>query len=323
MKIATFNMESFGDDRHDPAELAPRLDALKPKILELDADILCLQEVNAQKLKGETARQFQALDLLLEDTPYRTFHRATSERPSGKGPGDRHNLVILSRFPIAQVESLYQAHAHPPLWQPKTAEPPYDRPQTIEFDRPVLKVEIDIGTGKPLHLFGVHLRAPIAAMIRGGKRPDRSWRSISAWAEGYQLSVLKQTAQALELRLAVEELFAADGEAQIVLAGDFNATSETGTIRLLRADPDDTGSPDLADRRLYQLDAALPPEKRKTVIHKGKGQALDHILASAAMTGLVTDVRVFNYDLQDEVYDSGNGDYAGSFHAAMLAEFEF
>ncbi|MCK7612375.1 endonuclease/exonuclease/phosphatase family protein [Roseibium sediminicola] len=322
MKIATFNMESFGDDRHDPAELAPRLDALRPKILELDADILCLQEVNAQKLKGMPARQFQALDLLLEATPYRSFHRATSERPSGKGPGDRHNLVILSRYPITRTESLYQAHAHPPHWQPKTAQPAYDRPQRIEFDRPVLKAEIDIGTGKPLHLFCVHLRAPIAAMIRGGKRPDRRWRSVSAWAEGYQLSVLKQTAQALELRLAVEDLFAEDRQAQIVLAGDFNATSETGTIRLLRADPDDTGSPELADHRLYQLDAALPPEKRKTVIHRGKGQALDHILASAEMAGRTTDLKVFNYDLQDEVLNNNGEDYAGSYHAAMLAEFE-
>jgi len=323
MKIATFNMESFGEDRHDPAELKPRLEALRPKILELGADILCLQEVNAQKRKGVTARQFQALDLLLHGTPYQDYCRATSERPSGKGPGDRHNLVILSRYPVRHAESLYQAHAHPPLWQPRSARPAYDRPQTIEFDRPVLKTEIDIGTGKPLHLFGVHLRAPIAAMIRGGKREDRSWRSISAWAEGYQLSVLKQTAQALELRLAVEDLFDADKDAQIVLAGDFNATSETGTIRLLRADPDDTGSLDLADRRLFQLDAALPPEKRKTVIHRGKGQALDHILASAAMTARTTHVKVFNYDLPDEVFDSGNGDYAGSYHAAMLAEFDF
>jgi len=321
MKIATFNMESFGEDRHDEAELRPRLDALRPKILELEADILCLQEVNAQKRRGVTARQFQALDLLLHGTPYAPFERATSERPSGKGPGDRHNLVILSRYPVRRTESLYQRHAHPPQWQPRSAQPTYDRPQPVTFDRPVLKTEIDIGTDRPLHLFCVHLRAPIAAMIRGGKREDRSWRSISAWAEGYQLSVLKQTAQALELRLAVEALFDADDAAQIVLAGDFNATGETGTIRLLRADPEDTGAPDLNSRRLYQLDAALPPEQRKTVIHRGKGQALDHILASAVMTERTTQVKVFNYDLPDEV--DGNGSYAGSYHAAMLAQFDF
>ncbi len=321
MKLATFNMESFGTDRHDPEALRPRIEALRPRILELDADILCLQEVNAQKRKGESIREFLALDLLLEDTPYRNFHRATSDRPSGKGPGDRHNLVILSRYPVKSAESLYQLHAHAPLWQPKTADPAFDCPQPIQFDRPVLKTEIDIGTDRPLHLFGVHLRAPIAAMIPGGKHADRTWKSLSVWAEGYQLSVLKQTAQALELRLAVEALFDEDEDALVVLAGDFNATGETGTLRLLRADPDVTDSPQLAPRRLVQLDAALPPDRRQTVLHGGTGHALDHILASLAMTGRLVDFRVFNYGLADEVFDAGGKDYAGSFHAAMRAEF--
>lgn len=73
MRLATFNMESFGADRHDPDALTPRLDALRPKILELEADILCLQEVNAQKRKGVSARQFQALELLLEERRTRNF----------------------------------------------------------------------------------------------------------------------------------------------------------------------------------------------------------------------------------------------------------
>ncbi|GAB4511068.1 MAG: endonuclease/exonuclease/phosphatase family protein [Roseibium sp.] len=321
MKLATFNMESFGADRHDPEALKPRLVALRPKLLELEADILCLQEVNAQKRKGAARRRFDALDMLLEETPYRDYHRAASERAPGKGPGDRHNLVILSRYPVRRAESLFQHHARPPLWLPKTAEPPYDSPQAVAFDRPVLQTEIDIGGSRPLHLFGVHLRAPIAAMIRGGKRADRSWKSVSAWAEGYHLSVLKQTAQALELRLAVEALFDADGEARILLAGDFNATGDTGTLRLIRADPEDTESPDLDPRRLYQLDTALPRDRRNTVLHRGRGQTLDHILASAALAGRTVDVRVFNQDLADEVLDSDDT-FAGSFHAAMRAEFE-
>ncbi|POF30617.1 endonuclease/exonuclease/phosphatase family protein [Roseibium marinum] len=321
MKLATFNMESFGADRFEAEALQPRLDALRPRLLELDADILCLQEVNAQKVKGASKRRFQALDLLLSATPYRDYHFAASERAPGKGPGDRHNLVVLSRFPIASSKSLFQTHAHPPLWQPGTADPAYDAPQAIEFDRPVLKTEIDIGADKPLHLFTLHLRAPIAANIRGGKTDSRTWKSVSAWAEGYQLSVLKQIAQALELRLAVEALLDADEEALVILAGDFNATGETGTMRLLRADPDDTASPDLAPRRLFQLDASLPLERRQTILHKGKGQALDHILASAAMTHRTVEVRVFNDDLPDEIFDAGDPSLAGSFHAAMRAEF--
>ncbi|PVB61568.1 endonuclease [Labrenzia sp. 011] len=322
MKLATFNMESFGGDRFDALALQPRLDALRPKILELEADILCLQEVNAQKTPASPKRQFQALDLLLSGTPYSRYHRAASERAPGKGPGDRHNLLVLSRYPIASAESLYQARANPPLWQPTTADPAFDKPQPVEFDRPVLKTEIDLGGARPLHLFVVHLRAPIAANIPGGKTDARTWKSVAAWAEGYQLSVLKQTAQALELRLAVETLFDADEEARVILTGDFNATGETGTLRLLRADPDDTGSPDLASRRLYQLDASLPLDRRRTVIHKGRSQALDHILASAALTHRTVDVRVFNEGLADEVLDADGDEQAGSFHAAMRAQFD-
>lgn len=322
MKLATFNIESFGSDRFDPAGLRPRIDALRPRIEELDADILCLQEVNAQKVKGASQRQFLALDLLLSGTRYETYHRAASERAPGKGPGDKHNLVILSRYPITAQESLFQQRAHAPLWQPSTAMPGYDEPQHVTFERPILRSEIDVGGLKPLHLFVVHLRAPIAAMIRGGKTEERTWKTTSVWAEGYLLSVLKQTAQALELRLAVEALFDRDEKARIILTGDFNATGETGTLRLLRADPDDTASPDWAHRRLFQLDASLPLPERQTVIHRGKGQALDHILASATMTDRVVDVHVFNDGLPDEVFEAEDDTYSGSFHAAMRAQFD-
>ena len=322
MKLATFNIESYGGDRFDPSGLKPRVRALRPRIEELDADILCLQEVNAQKVKGASQRQFLALDLLLAGTAYETFHRASSERAPGKGPGDKHNLVILSRYPIPARESLFQLRANAPLWQPTTADPGYDTPQHVTFERPVLRSEIDVGGLKPLHLFVVHLRAPIAAMIRGGKTQQRTWKNTSAWAEGYLLSVLKQSAQAQELRLAVEALFDRDEKAQIVLTGDFNATGETGTLRLLRADPDDTASPDWAHRRLFQLDASLPLPDRQTVIHRGKGQALDHILASGTMTDRVVDVRVFNAGLPDEVFEADDETYAGSYHAAMRAQFD-
>nr|WP_319384494.1 hypothetical protein [uncultured Roseibium sp.] len=38
MKLATFNIESYGCDRFDPAGLRPRIGALRPRIEELDAD---------------------------------------------------------------------------------------------------------------------------------------------------------------------------------------------------------------------------------------------------------------------------------------------
>ena len=322
LRVATFNMESFGDDRFDADRLAPRIAALRPRLLELDADILCLQEVNGQKRKGQKQRRLLALDSLLDGTPYAGFHLAHSTLPPREGPGDRHNLVVLSKYPILETRSLDQAHVTAPLWRPSHAEPPAAKAERITFDRPILHCAINIGSAQPLHVFVVHLRAPIAANIPGGKQSALVWRTVDAWAEGYFVAAVKRTAQALDLRLAVDRVFDADPDAFILLAGDFNATADTSALRLLCADPDDTGNPGLAARRLWQIDARLPLNARRTVIHKGKGQALDHILASPRLNRRVQSVKVFNSGLADEVLDAGTDAEDGSFHAAMCATFD-
>lgn len=322
IRLATFNIESFGDDRFRPERLEPRIRALRPKLLELEADILCLQEVNAQRLPGISERKFLALDALLAGTPYETFHATATTRPDAPSPGDRHNMVVLSRFPVLESRIHHEAAMHVPLWQPDHASPALEAPQPLSFDRPVLELQLDIGSAAPLHLFVVHLRAPIAAPIPGGKTASKVWKNVPAWAEGYFLASLKRAVQALDLRLKIDGLFDRYPEPLIAVAGDFNATADSTALRMLLADPDDTGNPDLAGRRLHQLDAALPPELRRTVIHKGRGQALDHILASPALFRRIRDIEVFNEDLADEVLDEGTSAEAGSFHAAVLARFE-
>jgi len=48
-RIATFNLENLGDGANDERDLAFRIEALRPQLMRLEADVLCLQEVNAQK----------------------------------------------------------------------------------------------------------------------------------------------------------------------------------------------------------------------------------------------------------------------------------
>ncbi len=322
MRLATFNLESFGEDRFLPENLTSRLRALRPRLTELDADILCLQEVNAQKPKGEKLRDFKALDFLLTETPYAGFFRAGSLREDRAGPLDRHNLVILSRYPVEDVRVLFHARVEAPLWRPSSSGGQGGVPEPVRFDRPILQVRLDIGGPKPLHVFAVHLRAPIAAALPDGKSSATCWKTTGAWAEGYFLSSVKRTAQALDLRLAADAVFDQDPEALIVAAGDFNATGDASALRLLCADPDDTGNPELASRRMYPLEAVLPMDERRTVLHKGHGQALDHIVASARLKDRLTSIRVFNNELADEVEDAQTAAQDGSFHAAVCAEFD-
>ncbi|MEP4030290.1 endonuclease/exonuclease/phosphatase family protein [Roseibium polysiphoniae] len=316
MRLATFNLESFGEDRFRPDNLIPRLSALRPRLIELDADILCLQEVNAQKPLGEKRRDFAALDLLLAETPYADFNRAAGQRPDLQGPADRHNLLALSRYPIDEVQVLYHARVEPPLWRPKTTGADDICEDLMRFDRPILQVKLDIGAEQSLHLFVVHLRAPIAAALPGGKSGASCWKSSSAWAEGYFLSAMKRTAQALDLRLAIDALFDKEPDALIAAAGDFNATGDASALRLICADPEDTGNQDLATRQMYQVDEILPAEERGTVLHNGRAQALDHIVVSSSLRRRVA----FNEQLADELKDAETDAREGSFHAAVCAE---
>ncbi|MBS8261963.1 endonuclease/exonuclease/phosphatase family protein [Roseibium polysiphoniae] len=320
MRLATFNLESFGEDRFRPDNLGLRLSALRPRLIELDADILCLQEVNAQKPLGEKRRDFAALDLLLAETPYADFNRAAGQRPDLQGPADRHNLLVLSRYPIDEVQVLYHARVEPPLWRPKTTGADDIGEDLMRFDRPILQVKLDIGAEQFLHLFVVHLRAPIAAALPGGKCGASCWKSSSAWAEGYFLSAMKRTAQALDLRLAIDAVLDKEPDALIAAAGDFNATGDASALRLICADPEDTGNQDLAGRQMYQVDESLPAQERRTVLHGGRGQVLDHIVVSSSLRRRLTGIHVFNEQLADELKDAETDAREGSFHAAVCAE---
>lgn len=236
-------------------------------------------------------------------------------------PADRHNLLVLSRLPIVDHKVHHGNPNHAPEWRSRHARPVQSASQPIRFDRPFLEVSIDIGLEKPLHLFVVHLRAPIAAPVPGGKSDTNAWKNVSAWADGYFMATLKRASQGLELRHATNALFDEDPAALIAAVGDFNATGDSSVLRLLLADPDDTGNPDLACYRLHQMDAALPLDRRRSVVHRGKGQALDHILASPSLFAKKHTIEVFNAHLADEVLDAGTDAENGSFHAAMRASF--
>ncbi len=130
LRIATFNLESL-DDRPDlDPPLEARIEALRPRLLRLDADVLCLQEVNGQHPPGGGPRRLLALDRLLAGTPYESFHRAASTRVTGgvfdpeegadRGADAVHNLAILSRAPILSSEELRHRLVDPPSYRPVT-----------------------------------------------------------------------------------------------------------------------------------------------------------------------------------------------------------
>ena len=326
LRIATFNLESLDDGPGVPVPLERRIEVLRPQLRRLEADILCLQEVNGQRPPAGGPHQLLALDRVLEETAYAGYDRAATSRVAGPDPkpGDArgadsvHNLVILSRYPLGAVRELRHGLVAPPRHRMATAEPRTQSAASIEWDRPVLYAAIEIPGGRPLHVVNLHLRAPLAAPVPGGKADAFTWKSVPAWAEGFFLATMKRAGQALEVRLQIDAVFDAEPEALIAVLGDFNAEEGQTPLRTIRGDPADTGNPDHAARMLLPLEQAIANVRRFSVIHAGHPEMLDHILVSRALFARTQGIEVDNEGLEDEL--SGVG--PRSHHAPLVAAFD-
>ncbi len=325
MRIASFNVENLDDRAGDGPSLAERVRILRPQIERLRADILCLQEVNAQKPPGDKSapRNFAALDALLDGTEYAGFHRVASVRADGGGPLDVQNLLILSRAPVAWSRQYWHDLVTPPDYARITAIPPDEGPRPVGWDRPVLHAAIRLAGGRVLHVLNMHLRAPLAAFVPGQKEGPFTWKSVPGWAEGFYLATIKRAGQAFEARLAVDRAFDEDADALIVVCGDMNAEAREMPLRILRGEEEDTANGALAGRVLIPIERAAPESRRYSVMHAGHALMLDHILVSRPLLGRFREVEIHNEGLEDEVigYAVAHGS-PESYHAPVVAAFE-
>lgn len=319
-RIATFNLENLED--RPGAALSDRLPVLRPQLERLDADVLCLQEVNARREEGSAKRTLHALDVLLEGSRYKSFHCAFTHQRGREDARDVHNLVVLSRVPIVSTQQLHNDLV-PSLEVPLAGDVGAASPvSTVRWDRPLLHVTLELEEGRVLHVINLHLRAPSGSFIEGQKSGPFSWKSVPGWAEAFYLSGLKRSGQALEVRLLVDRLLDEDPEALIMVCGDLNAEEPEVPLRILIASDEDTGSGALAARTFTALERGIPRDRAFSVIHNGRHQMLDHMLVSRALGGAFGSIEIHNEALGDEAVASGRIDTPPeSFHAPLVASF--
>lgn len=311
-RIATFNLENLDWSPRAQHEFEQRLAVLGPQLGALDADILCLQEVDAQRETAHAPRRFVALDRLVESTGFERFFRATTLRPGGDAPADVHNLAILSRWPVLERRQLHHDIVPPWRWTPPAEKGASGRAVDIVFDRPILYARIALPESAPLHVLDLHLRAPRAVPLPDETNCDSS----RAFAEGQWLAAQKREGQALEARLFVERLFDEESAPLIAVCGDFNCEPYDAPARILwGAEEQDARAP----RRLVALGSRIEERARFTVIHAGRKTLLDQILASPALAARCDGVAIMNEGLADEA--TAPDPILGSLHAPLVASF--
>ncbi len=158
VRIATFNTENLDGKEGAIPSLAERVAVMRPQLIRLRADILCLQEVNGQETP-DGGRTLSALGELIKGTPYEGYHMIHTTTAGGQ-PYDERNLVILSRFPVIAHSQIKNQILKAKLkYQKMTAIPEEGEAREVTWERPVLYATFDLGDGRTLHLVTVHRQA--------------------------------------------------------------------------------------------------------------------------------------------------------------------
>jgi len=322
LRIATFNLENFDDKPGQKPTLDERIAVMRPQLVRLNADILCLQEVNGQEEPGHP-RRLLALEKLLASTPYAGYHRVSTMTADGTQVYDERNLVILSRYGITEHYQYKHDYALAPSYQQVTARPEEHEAKEITWERPILHAKAQLDDNKVLHVINLHLKSRLPSYIEGQKVDTYTWKTASGWAEGFFLSSMKRVGQALEARMLIDKLFDEDEGALIVVCGDFNADLDEVPVEAIRGDVENTGNGKLATRVMVPCERTIPESSRFSLLHLGKGSMIDHLLVSRPLLAYYRGSEIHNELLHDEsVAFATEKMYPESDHAPVIAEFE-
>lgn len=317
-RIVTFNLENFDDG----PDLEERIAMMRPQFVRIDADVLCLQEVNSQEDR-DGSRNLRALEELLDTTRYAGYHRVSTNVVGGSEPYSERNLMVLSRFEILDHEQYKHEYAPAPLYRMITATDSGEEAEEITWERPILHARIQITGSRVLHLVNVHLKSKLPTSIPGQQRDTYTWRSASGWAEGFFLSSMKRVGQALEVRMFLDELFEEDEDALIAVCGDFNSDLDEVPVQAIRGDVENTGNEALAKRVLVPCENTIPEPSRYSLFHMGRGNMIDHLLVSRSLLQYHKGTEIHNELLHDEsISFATDVKYPESDHAPVIAEFE-
>jgi predicted extracellular nuclease len=176
-------------------------------------------------------------------------------------------------------------------------------------------------------VLNLHLKSKIATTIAGQKLDDFTWKTPAAWAEGSFISSMKRLGQALQVRLEIDRLFdqaglAGDPAPLIAICGDFNAESDEVPLQAICGQVEDTGNPAHGPRVLVACENQVAESTRYSLFHLGRGEMIDHVLASRALLATLEHTEIHNEYLPDE---SGafrtDVKFPESDHAPVVAQF--
>jgi endonuclease/exonuclease/phosphatase family metal-dependent hydrolase len=307
MKIATQNIEFLfdegthshsGKEWHYTKELVDaRVEYFAKLFSKLNADIVLLQEIASENVIQRIIEQ--------SGIPYAYFFAT----PDGNGVGN----VVLYKDREAVCETI---PALTPL------------PVFVEGDKDVLGsrmwsrrdfVHLETAwKGKKLHVIGIHIKANFLMPEKNGNGEAHPMTTQITAADGLIRSEVFRFAQAKKARELVDTIFAADPDAAVIIAGDFNAEENYAAYRIIQGVIKD--APDT----LIEAGLNIEPEKRFSSLTTtlGRKRLIDHMLISKNLQTHISNVQILNENISalTEKNVAPTPTLIGTDHAAITIE---
>jgi endonuclease/exonuclease/phosphatase family metal-dependent hydrolase len=314
--IGTWNMENlfrpggeFGSP--DQQTYEGKLAALASVIHASEAEVLAVQEVGDPRALADLAAQLPG-----------DWHTVLANHFAAQHP---IRVGFLSRLPLTVVAEAadYQRPLRPVQ---------VDDAGTTEasMGRGALAVRVTLPSDDELTLVAVHLKSKLLSFPPrrdGGSRFNPHDEGERARYATY--SMFRRAAEATTVRALVDTLLDNQGRTRaLAVLGDLNDEPLAATTQILYGPPgSELGTagakvPDKGDAaRLWNLAELIPAAERHTRTYRGRGELIDHILASHALLDRIESVRVPDPSALPSVDDdpTERRDARGSDHAPVIA----
>ena len=280
MRIATYNLRNlFGVGTHpvfnDPIiyteELVrERCEHIASELKKADADIIIVNEIGSPEVLEQLAWE------------YLVRYRSFMGRPEVRGIGNG----VMYRGKVSDCVGV-SITLHAPTFILGDGDPYAGK----LFSKRELVYLTTSYQGKPLHVFGVHLKSalPMRQLDRAGN--EQLPQNQAEAGDGHIRTTLRRLAEARALRAILDNILVQDSNAQIVVAGDFNDTEFSATLAIVQ------GREESLPGRLENVCLRVPDAERFSKLSNGHKKLIDHILVSESLVPQVGEVRIFNQDL--------------------------
>jgi endonuclease/exonuclease/phosphatase family metal-dependent hydrolase len=327
-KAMTWNVENLFSPKPDAEEEAKqryrsKLELLADVIDRLDPDVLALQEVGGED--GE-----KPLDDLQQALGGSHPHRSLSAFRDGRDI----QVAFLSKHSVDEREDVVDFPQGPALDIHDLDEA--GNPKPIErMGRGALRVRVT-KDDLTVDLITAHLKSKLLTFPGGRFTPHNEGER----AQVAGIALMRRMAEAVTLRIWVNELLEGSNRAPLLLLGDLNDVPEAQTSLILNGPPGSEictqgfNIPDNGDSaRLFNLAPTIPVADRVSRRHRGRGELIDQILASVEFFPVGEDGRrqlpefVSHIDVADGLPSVGENpvereeDVAPD-HAPVTASFE-